>query len=99
MWRYSIDFMKKLHPVEKERFTNRGLVFINRFLDVCSKITNILCKIMCNQYPMSYYWGTDGRTDARTDGRTDGRTDADFLMKHISGSDPDIHVLKVSVAV
>ena len=60
-----------------------------------ARFTNILCKIMYNQYPMSYYWGTDGRTD----GRTDARTDADFLMKHISGSDPDIHVLKVSVAV
>ena len=32
-----------------------------------ARFTNILCKIMYNQYPMSYYWGTDGRTDGRTD--------------------------------
>ena len=34
-----------------------------------ARFTNILCKIMYNQYPMSYYWGTDGRTDGRTDWR------------------------------
>ena len=62
--------MKKLHPVEKEGFTNRGLIFINGFLDVCSKITNILCKIMCNQYPTSYYWETDARTEGRMHGQT-----------------------------
>ena len=39
-----------------------------------ARFTNILCKIMYNQYSMSYYWGTDGSTDGRTDGRTDART-------------------------
>ena len=82
-----------------------------------ARFTNILCKIMYNQYPMSYYWGTDTQTHGRTDARTHRRrflnelrlralapggaritrsVTAQFVgTTYISGSVPNIYVLKV----